>query len=257
MICVHAGEDGYKPPTRKDILASVSIDPVATLALPKKRASADMTTRKGWAGVGLVIGWVLLALGIYQIATLDTAALPDSDPPGIQRRSIASARNPKIVATARDRGELLPSTEELLELAPGGIRAMEAAVRGLRDAQRLNQVTSLSKVESLLDVAAGSTVSEWRKRAACYAVAGLLLEEFHSSTPAELERAGDAMLIAARLFRQNGSAEDANAASSHAVSDYEQILGDKGVSDRDMRGAVERKLARAKDMAPKQAELGR
>jgi hypothetical protein len=232
----------------------VSIEPVANFDDLAGSSSANAKVRRSWAGMGLVVGWLLLVLATYQLATLDSVAQRDPAPPNVRRTPIASIRDPEVDSTAQHRSESMPSSEELLNLATGGIRAMEDFVDASRDSQRFNDVTSLATVESLLDVASSSSVSDWRKRAACYALAGLLLKTFHSSTPAELERAGDAMLIAGALYRQNGSAEDANAASGHAVGAYEAILSDNGVSDAGMRRAVERKLARAKAMDPAQAE---
>lgn len=192
----------------------------------------------------LVIGWLLLALALYRV--LASSSGSESGPTIREMAPAIAATEARALTPLQHRAEPQLPIGELIELSPGGVRAIEAGLAVQREERCLDEVDPRVTAESLLDVASGYADAEWRKRAGCYALAGLLLHGFHSATPFELELAGDALLIAADLYWENGASEDSRAAALRAVGAYERIPTEKLLADVFMRDAVRRKLAKAK-----------
>jgi hypothetical protein len=194
---------------------------------------------------GLVLGWLLLLLAIAQQAatSLEISGQPT---PTLPRRQGPLAEMDPSSAALRDHADTSSSDDDILATLPEtDLLTMEARIRERRDAGALDERESLAAADTLLANAVAIPKSEWRTRAGCYAAAGLLLKEYYPSTPSELERAGDALLVAAQMFVQNGSTVDAVAARDRAQGAYSAILHDQRVTDEVMLAAVKRKLARA------------
>jgi hypothetical protein len=198
---------------------------------------------------GIALGWLLFAGGVAQLAWKGTS-------PVLAGVSATGTDRAPGLAEAGSSGTDVPaapialSLDQALEAALLPPDAMPAVIEAWRQAGRLPLDQSIAMADALLLHARELGPTAWRQRAGCFTLAGHLLLGCCHSIPAELERAGDAMLVAMPLYMQNGAGSEAGSAARLARRSYEQILGDSGVSDRQMVDAVRRKLARVNAASP-------
>jgi hypothetical protein len=198
---------------------------------------------------GIAVGWLLFAGGAAQLAWTHSpqamaraSAIGTDQAPG-RGEAVGSGADVPTTPNA-------PSLDEALEAALLPPDAMPAVIVAWRQSGRLDLDQSVALADALLLHARELGRSAWRQRAGCFTLAGHLLLDCCESIPAEVERAGDAMLVAMPIYMQNGAGAEAGSAARLARRSYEQILSDPRVSGRDMVDAVKRKLARVNAASP-------
>lgn len=204
--------------------------------------SRDVSRRRLVAG-GIALGWLMFVGGAAQLAWTGTApvvagvdAIETNQASGLGE-AVGSG---SIVPAA----PIEPSLDQALEAAIRTPDVMPAVIEEWRQSGQQPLGQSVALADALFLHARALDRTDWRRRAGCFALAGQLLLACCGTSPAELERAGDAMLVAMPIYLENGAGAEASSAARLARRSYERILEDPGVSDREMVDAVKRKLAR-------------
>ena len=206
--------------------------------------SRDASRRRLLTG-GIALGWLLFVGGAAQLAWTGTApVVAGVDATG----TIRSAGLGKAVDSGSDdaAAPIAPNLnlDQALEVVLHTPDAMPAVIEEWRQSGQLPLERSVALADALYLHAQKLGPPDWRQRAGCFALVGQLLLACCESSPAELERAGDVTLFAMKIYLENGAGAEAGSAARLARRSYERILGDPGVSDREMIDAVKGKLAR-------------